>query len=987
MTAILALGLLLVTGSAGQTYSAQEEVAAMFDQDTETCRVLAQSQHPQNIDKQLDAFLFCLGNQVKKLPDDDNGEITDLKDTLQEIEDNINGELTGLEESVKEIEDNDLEKKSLNKRDLSEEDLSASDEVVEEKIEDDKAILTEEGRKWKKSKNRRKRPKIHKEETKPEARDEEEMTDTSSTVFTKGVQFSAYSGQSKQPIYRPGAASKPERQEQNMLMYGMDGQGNPQYINEDVVSLLLQNPQAKKAIMKYLSSEKSSMMTESSLPAKETPGSGDQYSRPPYQPQPGQPTYSPYQRIEGLQPLDSQQQKEGVHPTLNPAANNKPTMQYFGPKDYVPEVGHLVAGGHISLPTRRVDAFNPVPVKKVAPEFLLLEPKPRKKRSEMQHENGTPRIFTIFTSLLKGSLGDVSDREAKNDKTKKKNDEKADERCPKCDDDTFMAENKDLCYKCILNDLSCRRCRSLKYFQQNRKKCQRCEAALSDDNTKQVSGQIIRVKDGEDYQDDMVEYSLVEKCLDDITYRKGHPKICSNKKMKQCLRQRFRNRFPNKCIIAMEKYEDSESEMGEMENKDEDVDSVTDLKNNKENDNAEESEDSDDDKQSQGRQTKKMTARLEKLKIKCSSKKYKKNHDKDCNKIDEISARKDKNKVKKQRKKKNENKEKAKNKKKQKNDKQTTKLTQQEETLCNEKSVTEKKHCKSLIKQMHKECSYLFYRALNFAQCSKLSKNKSKVDEEESEMENDGESDLIDEKRFSSDAIKQCEKEKSNACEKLISAFKKKCVKVKFRALHFHLCSQHVPYMEKVPEEEKTEIKDLLEKCKKNVLRTKKKNLRKCFTLCNNLDYAKELKRFCKEEDSVSAGKEETFGNPSSSDAEDLTSDNTDNTDAKQTQIGVEKMVPEEPNEQSEESEKSRNKENIINIINDVISIVMETNDDVQSSKVSTTEATTLSTISDTKTAAATTPTTTTIPTTTTTPSTTVEVKTREPPAETTPSS
>ena len=48
--------------------------------------------------------------------------------------------------------------------------------------------------------------------------------------------------------FRPGAASKPERQEQNMLMYGMDGQGNPQYINEDVVSLLLQNPQAKKVV-------------------------------------------------------------------------------------------------------------------------------------------------------------------------------------------------------------------------------------------------------------------------------------------------------------------------------------------------------------------------------------------------------------------------------------------------------------------------------------------------------------------------------------------------------------------------------------------------------------------------------------------------------------------------------------------------------------------------------------------------------------------
>ena len=83
--------------------------------------------------------------------------------------------------------------------------------------------------------------------------DEEREKDTSD-AFTNGIQFSAYSGHEAQAqkqaakAYQRPVTSAPARQEQNMLMYGMDGQGNPQYIDEDVVSLLLQNPQAKKVI-------------------------------------------------------------------------------------------------------------------------------------------------------------------------------------------------------------------------------------------------------------------------------------------------------------------------------------------------------------------------------------------------------------------------------------------------------------------------------------------------------------------------------------------------------------------------------------------------------------------------------------------------------------------------------------------------------------------------------------------------------------------
>ena len=57
--------------------------------------------------------------------------------------------------------------------------------------------------------------------------------------------------QAQKSAYQRPVTSAPSRQDQNMLMYGMDGHGNPQYIDEDVVSLLLKNPQAKKVLYRY----------------------------------------------------------------------------------------------------------------------------------------------------------------------------------------------------------------------------------------------------------------------------------------------------------------------------------------------------------------------------------------------------------------------------------------------------------------------------------------------------------------------------------------------------------------------------------------------------------------------------------------------------------------------------------------------------------------------------------------------------------------
>ena len=59
-----------------------------------------------------------------------------------------------------------------------------------------------------------------------------------------------------------------------------------------------------------------------------------------------------------------------------PFLSEKPELEYFGPKDYVPESPHLIVGGNIQLRPQHaanIEHFN-FPSQK---QFLRLEPKPR----------------------------------------------------------------------------------------------------------------------------------------------------------------------------------------------------------------------------------------------------------------------------------------------------------------------------------------------------------------------------------------------------------------------------------------------------------------------------------------------------------------------------------------------------------------------------------------------------------------------------------
>ena len=43
------------------------EIESMFDQDTASCKELAQNMYPSDPNQQLDEFLICLANQLDKV--------------------------------------------------------------------------------------------------------------------------------------------------------------------------------------------------------------------------------------------------------------------------------------------------------------------------------------------------------------------------------------------------------------------------------------------------------------------------------------------------------------------------------------------------------------------------------------------------------------------------------------------------------------------------------------------------------------------------------------------------------------------------------------------------------------------------------------------------------------------------------------------------------------------------------------------------------
>ena len=121
----------------------------------------------------------------------------------------------------------------------------------------------EEGRGWKNKEKKRKNKKEKKrrkkfdtdlmEEEKERVKEVESETETSDAgaeaPFTSGLQFSAYSRQPQQAAStyneKPATYNKPPRRA-DQILYGLDPQGKPVYMDAADVAELLGTPKAKK---------------------------------------------------------------------------------------------------------------------------------------------------------------------------------------------------------------------------------------------------------------------------------------------------------------------------------------------------------------------------------------------------------------------------------------------------------------------------------------------------------------------------------------------------------------------------------------------------------------------------------------------------------------------------------------------------------------------------------------------------------------------
>jgi len=306
---------------------------------------------------ELDAFLSCVLAGLDKVPAADK-QVLDLKSELEAIEN------LPLETNRERKQTNNV-KRSLTKRQAEEEGRGWKNK--DKKNKKDK----------KKNKKDKKRKKIkleelelpmeahEEEEVVKEVEDEGETADSPAEApFTSGLQFSAYSRQ-PQPTY--------QQPHQQKFLYGLDSQGNAQYMDSEAVAEVLQTPQAMKAMMAYLSNAQDRPEQDTPIPSRL-----QEHFRPPA---PRQPLWHlggrPAQERRPLPERPPPAQRPLLErSSLKRPSQGPPRMQFFGPGDYVPELAHHVQGGVVRLQgggQRRQDVF---PQQNDQPA-LKLEPKPR----------------------------------------------------------------------------------------------------------------------------------------------------------------------------------------------------------------------------------------------------------------------------------------------------------------------------------------------------------------------------------------------------------------------------------------------------------------------------------------------------------------------------------------------------------------------------------------------------------------------------------
>merc|ERR1712061_689420 len=212
--------------------------------DTCGCLMGAKASHGDNPKDELDSFLACVLARLDAVETSDR-EVLDLKTQLAAIEDLPSFGKNGFKHNL------------------------ARREAAEEEEEGRGWKNKEKKRKNKKEKKRRKKFEINLSQEETSVKKDSELDDSGETEesdvgaeasFTSGLQFSASSphqGQDSTYGKKPESGSSykdqgpPQRADQ--ILYGLDSQGSPVYMDAADVAELLGTPKAKKAMITFLS--------------------------------------------------------------------------------------------------------------------------------------------------------------------------------------------------------------------------------------------------------------------------------------------------------------------------------------------------------------------------------------------------------------------------------------------------------------------------------------------------------------------------------------------------------------------------------------------------------------------------------------------------------------------------------------------------------------------------------------------------------------
>merc|ERR1711892_434780 len=179
-----------------------------------------------------------------------------------------------------------------------------------------------------------------------------------------------------------------------------------------------------------------------------------------------------------------------------------PKMEFFGPKDYVPELPHLIQGvGMYPQSQRRIET--PYSDKS---NYLILEPKPRslhrnrreaEEKSEFQHKFGffanlgrkkqpikskraTEKKERTRVNMELVESKELSEKEKINNNGNSKNKRKKERRrdkCKKCEDQNFSTKEATFCEKCkhfLGATVKCHLCEKKHYRKKNAEGCEKC---------------------------------------------------------------------------------------------------------------------------------------------------------------------------------------------------------------------------------------------------------------------------------------------------------------------------------------------------------------------------------------------------------------------------------------------------------------------------------------------------------------------------------